>query len=166
MQRSFAYSRLVRWDLEHFFGITLEADMSLIAAITGALVGGAAAAASDIATSELKNAFQTAKSFLLEKIGFELGSDKVSDEVENAVQQVSFGEIGRLEAIANEIAEQLDKLPQKEQQTIGVNARDIKADLAKFGNVSAKDGGIGVQIERGSFGSLEFGDIDAEGKKK
>jgi hypothetical protein len=139
--------------------------MSLIAVISEALVGGAAAAASKIAASELENAYQAAKSLMLNSIGFELDVKKSANEVEDAIQKMPPEDLYKIEAIANDIAEHLDRFSKQKQKTIGVNASDIKADLAKFGNVAAKDGGIGVQIERGTFGTIEFGDVDAEGKK-
>ena len=51
-------------------------------------------------------------------------------------------------------------------ELIGVNLVDVKAGIVNFKNISAQNGGIGVNVERGTYDELNFGDVDAGGNPK
>ena len=136
--------------------------MSITATIAAALVGGAAAAAKDIASAELKKAYEATRAFLMAKVRFELDASADREQVEKEVNKVPVGDFAELEVLTKELLDRLEDLSDSEQRAIGLVVKDHKAELLKLGDLNAEGEATAAIIEGGEHKAVETGDITAK----
>lgn len=147
--------------------------MDPISIVVSALVLGVAAGLKPTAEQAVKDAYQGLKTLIQDRYQIALNalekrpdSPAQQDALKEQLTDAQVGDdaevIEKAEAVVDAVEQHAPEVP----RSIGVNLIDVKAGIVNFKNISAQNGGIGVNIEGGTYNELNFGKVDAGGNPK
>lgn len=144
--------------------------MDPVSIVVSALVVGMAAGLKPTAEQAVKDAYQGLKTIIQDKYKIHLeslekkpGSKTQQDAVREEITDAKVAEDAEVIDKATAVVEAVDRAAPETAKTVGVNLIDVKAGIVTFKNIHAQTGGTGVNVERGEFKELNFGNVDASG---